>query len=74
MSSCKSVEITGSSPESVRRSIDRVLARASETLRHLDWFEVTNVRGITDDDGRVTHYAATLKLGFRATAGRRGAL
>lgn len=74
MSSCKSVEITGSSPESVRRSIDRVLARASETLRHLDWFEVTNVRGITDDDGSVTHYAATLKLGFRAANGRRGAL
>ena len=74
MSSCKSVEITGSSPESVWRSIDRVLARASETLRHLDWFEVTNVRGITDDDGSVTHYAATLKLGFRASNGRRGAL
>lgn len=35
-----------------------------------DWFEVTSVRGVTDDDGSVTHYAATLKLGFR-TALRR---
>jgi len=60
----KSVEITGSSTDGVTEAIDRAVAKASETLRHLDWFEVINVRGhITD--GRVAHYQVTLKIGFR---------
>jgi flavin-binding protein dodecin len=60
----KSVEITGSSPEGVTPAIDRAIAKASETLRHLDWFELTSVRGQIVD-GRVGHYQATLKIGFR---------
>ena len=60
----KSVEITGSSPEGVTEAIDRAVAKASETLRNLDWFEVVNVRGHIDD-GRVAHYQVTLKIGFR---------
>ena len=60
----KSVEITGSSSGGVTEAIDRAVAKASETLRHLDWFEVVNVRGhITD--GRVAHYQVTVKNGFR---------
>jgi flavin-binding protein dodecin len=60
----KSVEITGSSPESVTQAIDRAIAKAGETLRHIDWFEVTSVRGHVAD-GRVAHYQVTLKIGFR---------
>ena len=60
----KSVEITGSSTESVTEAIDRAVAKASETLRHMDWFEVINVRGHIAD-GRVAHYQVTLKIGFR---------
>ena len=60
----KSVEITGTSPEGVTEAIDRAVAKASETLRNLDWFEVVNVRGHIDD-GRVAHYQVTLKIGFR---------
>jgi dodecin len=60
----KSVEITGSSPEGVTQAIDRAVAKASETLRNLDWFEVTGVRGQIDE-GRVAHYQVTLKIGFR---------
>ena len=60
----KSVEITGSSPEGVTQAIDRAVAKASETLRNLDWFEVTAVRGQIDE-GRVAHYQVTLKIGFR---------
>jgi flavin-binding protein dodecin len=60
----KSVEITGSSPEGVTEAIDRAVAKASETLRNLDWFEVVNVRGHIND-GRVAHYQVTLKIGFR---------
>ena len=60
----KSVEITGSSPAGVTEAIDRAIAKASETLRNLDWFEVVSVRGQVDE-GRVAHYQVTLKIGFR---------
>jgi flavin-binding protein dodecin len=61
----KSVEITGSSPTGVTEAVDRAIAKASETLRNLDWFELVAVRGQIGDDGRVAHYQATLKIGFR---------
>jgi dodecin len=60
----KSVEITGSSPDGVKEAIDRAVAKASETLRNLDWFEVVGVRGHLQD-GAVAHYQVTLKVGFR---------
>ena len=60
----KSVEITGTSSESVQAAIDTAIAKASESLRHLDWFEVVGVRGHLED-GRVAHYQVTLKVGFR---------
>ena len=61
----KSVEITGSSPAGVTEAVDRAIAKASETLRNLDWFELVAVRGQIGDDGRVAHYQVTLKIGFR---------
>ena len=60
----KSVEITGSSTEGVTQAIDRAIAKASTSLRNIDWFEVTNIRGVLAD-GAVGHYQVTLKLGFR---------
>ena len=60
----KSVEITGSSPDGVKQAIDRAIAKASETLRNIDWFEVTSVRGHVEN-GSVAHYQVTLKIGFR---------
>jgi flavin-binding protein dodecin len=59
----KSVEITGSSQEGVQPAIDNALAKAGQTLRHLNWFEVTNIRGALQDGA--THYQVTLKVGFR---------
>jgi flavin-binding protein dodecin len=60
----KSIEITGTSPEGVNQAIDRAVAKAGETIRGLDWFEVTAVRGQIEN-GAVAHYQVTLKLGFR---------
>jgi flavin-binding protein dodecin len=60
----KSVEITGSSPDGVKQAIDRAIGKASETLRNIDWFEVTSVRGHVEG-GSVAHYQVTLKIGFR---------
>jgi dodecin len=60
----KSVEITGTSPEGVTQAIDGAIAKASQSLRNLDWFEVMSVRGQLAE-GRVAHYQVTLKVGFR---------
>ena len=60
----KSVEITGSSEGGVQQAIDNALAKASKTLRHLDWFEVAEVRGHIVD-GKIAHWQVTLKVAFR---------
>jgi flavin-binding protein dodecin len=58
-------EIVGSSTDSIEEAIENALARARKTLRNLDWFEMTEVRGHLGDDGTVAHYQVTLKLGFK---------
>jgi flavin-binding protein dodecin len=58
-------EIVGSSPKSIEDAIDSALTRARKTLRNLDWFEVTELRGHLTEEGAVDHYQVTLKLGFR---------
>jgi dodecin len=58
-------EVAGSSTESIEEAIENALARARKTLRNLDWFEVTEVRGHLEDDGSVGHYQVTVKLGFK---------
>ena len=60
----KSIEITGSSPEGVTQAIDRAVAKASQSLRGIDWFQVTEIRG-NIDEGNIAHYQVTLKVGFR---------
>ncbi|MFP8886310.1 MULTISPECIES: dodecin [Streptomyces] len=57
-------EIVGTSHEGVDQAIRNGITRASETLRNLDWFEVTQVRG-NISDGRIEHYQVGLKVGFR---------
>jgi len=64
----KVVEIVGSSEESVTKAIDRAIAKASESLRQLGWFEVVQVRGHIQD-GKVAQYQVTLKVGFRREEG-----
>jgi dodecin len=57
-------EIVGTSPDSVDAAIRNAIRRAGQTLRHLDWFEVTEVRGQIVD-AEVAQYQVGLKVGFR---------
>jgi len=59
----KIVEITGSSEKSVDDAIQKAIARASKTLNHLRWFEVTQTRGHIEK-GKINHYQVTMKIGF----------
>jgi flavin-binding protein dodecin len=57
-------EIVGTSPETIEEAVRNGIERASQTLRHLDWFEVTQVRGQIVE-GQVQHFQVSLKVGFR---------
>ncbi|MFF1274191.1 dodecin [Streptomyces marokkonensis] len=57
-------EIVGTSPAGVDEAIRNGIERASQTLRNLDWFEVTQVRGQLEDGG-IAHWQVGLKVGFR---------
>ena len=60
----KSVEVTGSSSESIDDAVRTAVAKAGQSLRHLDWFELVGVRGHLED-GQVSHFQVTIKIGFR---------
>lgn len=57
-------EIVGTSPDGVDDAIRNGVTRANQTLRNLDWFEVTNIRGYIKS-GEVHHFQVTMKIGFR---------
>ena len=57
-------EIVGTSEEGLEAAIRNGISRAAQTLRHLDWFEVTEIRGQIVD-GEVQHFQVGMKVGFR---------
>ena len=57
-------EIVGTSNESVAQAIRNGVSRASQTVRNLDWFEVSTIRGHIAD-GEVAHFQVQMKVGFR---------
>ena len=63
-STYKIVQIAGTSPDSIAEAMRAGVARASETLRNLDWVEVTEIRGHVED-GAIAHFQVEMKIGFR---------
>lgn len=57
-------ELVGTSKEGLDQAIRNAVKRASQTVGHLDWFEVTNVRGYIRN-GDVDHFQVTVKVGSR---------
>jgi flavin-binding protein dodecin len=57
-------EIVGTSPDGVDQAIKNGIERAAQTIRHLDWFEVTEIRGHIRE-GQVDHVQVGMKVGFR---------
>jgi len=57
-------EIVGTSTDGLEDAVRNGIGRAAETLRHLDWFEVTEIRGQVDG-GNVKHWQVGVKIGFR---------
>ena len=59
----KSLELTGSSTTGIEDAVNNAIAKASETVRNLQWFEVTETRGHIQG-GKVAYWQVTLKVGF----------
>lgn len=59
----KLIELTGSSPDGIQSAIENAIAKASESLHSLRWFEVTDTRGQIVD-GQVAHWQVSIKVGF----------
>ncbi len=60
----KKIELVGSSREGVDDAIKRAINKASETMKNLDWFEVSEIRGWIKD-GEPQHTQVTIQVGFR---------
>jgi flavin-binding protein dodecin len=60
----KLVEIVGTSEESFAKAVSAGVERASETLRNIDWFEVSELRGRVSN-GKVSQFQVKMKVGFR---------
>lgn len=58
-------ELVGTSSNSFEDAVGNAIARASKTLRNLEWFEVQETRGMIADGKRVGFYQVRLKVGFR---------
>jgi hypothetical protein len=63
----KKVEVIGTSTQSVEDAIQEAVNRAKQSLESLSWFEVQEVRGHINDDGKVSEYQVVLKIAFELT-------
>ncbi|MEJ2802833.1 hypothetical protein EC845_2812 [Comamonas sp. BIGb0124] len=59
----KTIELTGSSTVGTDDAVKNAIEKASETVRNLQWFQVTETRGHIED-GRIAHWQVTIKAGF----------
>ncbi len=60
----KLIELVGVSENSIEEAIRNAVARANQTLKNLDWFEVVEARGMIQD-GTVNQFQVKIKVGFR---------
>jgi len=60
----KKIELVGSSRDGVDDAIKRAINKAGETMKNLDWFEVSEIRGWIKD-GEPQHTQVTIQVGFR---------
>ncbi len=57
-------EVVGTSPESVQQAIRNGIARVARTVRNVEWFEATEIRGQVEN-GEIAAFQVTLKVGFK---------
>jgi dodecin len=58
------IEVVGVSDDSIHQAVRNALAKAAQTIRNIDWFEVGQIRGSVSHEGKATFQVA-VKIGFR---------
>ena len=59
----KLLELTGSSSVSIEDAVQKAITKASQTVRHIHWFTITETRGHVEN-GKIAHWQVSLKVGF----------
>lgn len=60
----KVIDLVGTSSDGIDQAIRNAIERADQTLKALDWFQVTEIRGHIEN-GHIGHFQVSLKVGFR---------
>ena len=60
----KLIELVGSSHNSSDEAIRNAVSKAAKTIKHMDWFEVAEMRGAIKD-GKVSEFQVTVRIGFK---------
>jgi dodecin len=63
----KLIELVGVSSNSIEEAVQNAIARANQTLKNLDWFEILETRGLIQE-GKINQFQVKLKVGFRLAA------
>jgi len=63
----KKIELVGSSPIGIEDAVNNAVSRAAKTIRHMRWFEVSEMRGHIEDN-KIAHWQVTVKIGFTLDA------
>lgn len=65
----KLVELAGTSDKSIEDAVANAVAKASQSIRHMRWFEVKETRGHIDN-GRIAHWQVVIRVGFTLEDGQ----
>ena len=60
----KCIEIVGESPDSFANAVRDAISESGKTVKQMQWFEVTSLRGLVQD-GKVSKFQAVVKIGFK---------
>ena len=59
----KTLQVTGTSTNSIEEAVEKAVARCGESVERLRWFEVHEIRGEIDK-GKIGHWQVTVFIGF----------
>ena len=60
----KKIEVIGVSANGIEAAVQSAVTKARESLQGLSWFEVQEIRGHIDDNGKVNEYQVVIKVAF----------
>lgn len=61
----KKIEVIGISSKGIEDAIQAAVTKAGQSLEGLSWFEVQEMRGHVNAQGKVSEYQVVLKVAFQ---------